>query len=574
MEYKNENRICQNCKKDFTIEPEDFNFYEKIKVPPPTFCPECRMIRRMIWRNIRSLYHRECGLCKKSIISMYADDGVPVYCRDCWYGDNWDPFSYGKEYDFSKPFFIQLKQLSNTVPRFFSYKFGNLINSEFTNYTVDNKNTYLSYSVVGCEDVSYSENIDYSKNCLDCFGAMKLDNCYYNIDCKSNYNTYYAIKSQDCIDSCFIYDCINCQNCCLSYNLRNQQYFFKNKKLSKEEYKKAIQELHLEKYSGFENTKKELNNLIRDKALHKYAFIYMSKNTTGDYIHNAKNTKQCFDAYDTEDTAYCVRSFTTKSNYDTQGSSIGSELIYESNAASKNTYKDFFCYITIEGCRECQYSLLLKNCSNCFGCIGLNKAQFCIFNKQYSEKEYFEMVEKIKKHMMEMPYIDKKGIVYKYGEFFPHDMSPYGYNETSANDYFPITKEEALQKGYPWKEREERNYKITKRSEELPDNILDVEKDILNEIIACPNKGEQLYQCTTAFKIMPDELQFYKQKNLPLPRYCPNCRHYQRLKYRNPMRLYERKCMKKGCNNIFKTTYTPDQPEIVYCERCYNQEVY
>ncbi len=35
MESQTKN--CQNCKKDFIIEPEDFNFYEKIKVPAPTF---------------------------------------------------------------------------------------------------------------------------------------------------------------------------------------------------------------------------------------------------------------------------------------------------------------------------------------------------------------------------------------------------------------------------------------------------------------------------------------------------------------------------------------------------------
>ena len=33
-----ETRVCQNCKKDFVIEPDDFLFYEKMKVPAPTFC--------------------------------------------------------------------------------------------------------------------------------------------------------------------------------------------------------------------------------------------------------------------------------------------------------------------------------------------------------------------------------------------------------------------------------------------------------------------------------------------------------------------------------------------------------
>ena len=103
-----ETRNCQNCKKDFTIEPDDFSFYEKIKVPPPTFCPECRFQRRMSWRNERTLYKRSCDLCKSNFISMYHQDTIfPVYCRECWYSDKWDPLFYGQDYDFSKSFFEQ-----------------------------------------------------------------------------------------------------------------------------------------------------------------------------------------------------------------------------------------------------------------------------------------------------------------------------------------------------------------------------------------------------------------------------------------------------------------------------------
>ena len=29
-----ETKTCQNCKQSFIIEPEDFEFYEKMKVPP------------------------------------------------------------------------------------------------------------------------------------------------------------------------------------------------------------------------------------------------------------------------------------------------------------------------------------------------------------------------------------------------------------------------------------------------------------------------------------------------------------------------------------------------------------
>ncbi|MCX6723092.1 MAG: hypothetical protein NT094_03415 [Candidatus Staskawiczbacteria bacterium] len=103
---------CQNCKQDFIIEPDDFTFYEKIKVSAPTFCSECRLQRRLTFRNERNLYHHKCGLCDKSIVSMYSSDKpFPVYCHDCWWSDKWSPFSYGRDYDWNKSFFEQFKEL-------------------------------------------------------------------------------------------------------------------------------------------------------------------------------------------------------------------------------------------------------------------------------------------------------------------------------------------------------------------------------------------------------------------------------------------------------------------------------
>jgi hypothetical protein len=184
--------------------------------------------------------------------------------------------------------------------------------------------------------------------------------------------------------------------------------------------------------------------------------------------------------------------------------------------------------------------------------------------------------------MNDMPYIDTKGRVYTYGEFFPNEFCHNGYKETVALDTEPVTKERALALGYPWKEKEKKDYKNALHINDLPDSIDDVSDQILSQIIACPNDGKEEYQCTTDFKITQNELQFYRQKHLPLPRYCPNCRHYQRLAYRNAINLWHRNCMcEKGnhfhsgmkCPNEFETTYAPDRPETVYCEKCYQQEV-
>ena len=131
-------KICQNCKTDFTIEPEDFEFYEKIKVPSPTFCPECRMVRRMVWRNERAFYKRKCDLCQKDIISVYSSQSPKkVYCSNCWNGDKWDAIDYGQNIDFSESFFEQFKNLQKQVPRVALINIKS-VNSDYQNYYSEN----------------------------------------------------------------------------------------------------------------------------------------------------------------------------------------------------------------------------------------------------------------------------------------------------------------------------------------------------------------------------------------------------------------------------------------------------
>src|ERR1035437_2546211 len=113
-----ESRNCQNCKKDFIIEPDDFGFYEKIGVPTPTFCSDCRFQRRPTRRNERALNMRTCSGTGNKIVSVYDENvSFPVYSREYWYGDNWDGIEYGRDYDFSKSFFEQLIELGKVAPR-------------------------------------------------------------------------------------------------------------------------------------------------------------------------------------------------------------------------------------------------------------------------------------------------------------------------------------------------------------------------------------------------------------------------------------------------------------------------
>ena len=112
-----ETKQCKSCKTEFAITPDDLTFYEKVQVPAPTWCPECRKQRRLSWRNNINLYPRNCDMCKKRIVSIYATNKpMPVYCNSCWWSNKWDPMEYGTDYDFSKPFFEQFNKLQSRVP--------------------------------------------------------------------------------------------------------------------------------------------------------------------------------------------------------------------------------------------------------------------------------------------------------------------------------------------------------------------------------------------------------------------------------------------------------------------------
>ncbi len=567
MEYKSEIKSCQNCKNDFTIESDDFSFYEKIQVPAPTFCPHCRFVRRLIWKNERSLYKRNCDICNRNIVSMYDDKAIfPVYCSDCYKSDNWGAETYSKDYDFNKTFFNQWNELFNTIPRQSLWQFGDCLNSKYANFVYFSKNVYLSSSVIGgSEDVYFSNNIDNSKKVIDSYNIINSELIYENIGANKNYKCKYSYWSSGCMDCNFVFNCNNCTDCFACVNLQNKKYCIWNEQYTKESYQEKIIEFHIGSHNFINDISKKFI-IFSLKNPKKYSNILNSIDSSGDELRECKNVRKSFNLYNSEDIKYAYRCVRAKDSMDICHSYAWSA--YEHAFAGAENSQDIKFVITGEvALNMVEYVDSCKSSSDLFGCIALKNKQYCILNKQYKKEEYFEMVEKIKKHMDEMPYIDSKGRIYKYGEFFPYELCPFGYNEAVINDHFPLSKEEIIEKGYPYKEKTDNMYTITLKASDIPDNIKDVDDNILNEVIECEKSGR-------AFKITPFELQFYRRMNIPIPHLHPDERYKERLSLRNPMILYHRSCMKEGCTNEFETTYAPFRPEIIYCENCYKQEVY
>ncbi|MBI2623685.1 MAG: hypothetical protein HYW65_03900 [Candidatus Liptonbacteria bacterium] len=583
-------RTCQNCKQQFTVEPEDFQFYERVKVPPPTFCPDCRLQRRMTFRNERSLYKRTCDLCKKSFVSMYSPDppqlasgeaGKPftVYCKECWYSDNWDPLAYGQDYDWNKSFFEQFQELMRKVPRIGIMHIHTNINADYANYIADNKNVYLSHSVIFSENVYHSRNIDKSKDIFDCFYVKDSERCYEDVDCSRIYRSKYLVRSRDCLDSAFLFDCVNCQSCFMSSNLRNKQFVFRNEQLTKEQYAEAMARMNMGSHAARERYREEFQCVMRG-ALHKFGNLMKITACIGNNIENSKNVRDSFDLYDGENLRFCMRNIKSKDSYDV-AYAASTELVYEAISAGFGNTRTSFV-MQCDANERSAYCEWCQSSTDLFGCTGLRKRQYCILNKQYSQSEYEKVKAKIIEQMNNNPYKNKEGKVYRYGEFFPAEISPFAYNETMALELFPLGKEDALAAGYSWHDPEPYPHTPTLKAENLPDDIKDVDDSIRKEIIGCPN-------CGRAYRIMPAEFDFLKREGIALPRKCVECRHKDRFALRNPLKLWHRQCMcdykvwknsakhthhpEGRCPNEFETSYAPDRPEIVYCESCYQSEV-
>lgn len=539
---------CVQCSENFEVFERDISLYKKIEIPVPELCPDCRHQRRTAFRNERFLYARKCDMSGKNIVSTFAPDcKAPVYSNENWWSDKWDPLDYGQDFDFNRTFFEQYKALTEKVPLMASIAVFNSQNCDYNTFCVDSKNCYQCQRLGDSEDIYYSYLALYSERCVDCYNVTHSQDCYECIDCGNSNNCKYCQQCRNSSDCIYCYDLIGCHDCFGCVGLRNVSNHFFNKSFSKKEYKEKVknyfEKINRQKFYDEEVVKRPVKNCI----------IVNAENVVGNYIFESRNVFQGFEIEKTDGCRYGWGVEFSKDIYDCDFIYNG-ENCYEniSNAGSQNI---FFTFVVGDGSHDLFYSMLcFNNTHDCFGCISMKHNEYCILNKKYKKEEYEKLREKVIAHMR------KTG---EWGKFFPIELSLYPYNETVAHEYFPLTKEEVLSKGWRWRDEDKKQY--VPQTYKIPDSIEDVPDSICDEVLACEETGKN-------YKITPQELKFYRKHNLPIPRFCLDVRHKKRLALRNPRRLWDRKCAK--CSQSMKTVYSPLRPEIVYCEKCYLKEVY
>ena len=431
----------------------------------------------------------------------------------------------------------------------------NNVRSDYTNGSAENKDCYLVFATDFCEDCMYGRLIQRSKFCVDCAFMHESELCYECIDSRNCFKCMFSEQCQTSSDLMFCYNMRDSNNCIFCTNGRHLSNAIFNVKYNKEEYEKKKAEI-LSSYENIEKAKKEFSEL-KKKTIVRFASQTKCHNVTGDYLHNCHQGVSLYDTYDSKNCSYMT----------------DTENPMDSQDCNNFYYKSEFCYNVmgsmqmskVKNCAFGFYSNETEYCENCYnltsalGCSAIRKGEYMILNKTYKKEDYYELKEKIIAELKN----DKT-----YGQFFPASLAPFAYNETLAYDFFPLTKDETIKRGFRWEDKTTGTYgKETIKKEKIPNSIEKVDEKILNEILVCE-------ECNKNFRITQAELSFYKRMNLPLPHKDFECRHKERMSKRNPRKLWHRNCMKDGCQNEFETSYAPDRPEIVYCETCYQQEIY
>lgn len=560
---------CGQCSSSFGVTEADQLFYQKIsafgeKVPLPKLCPSCRLQRRLGYRNERALFPGQCASCQKAILSLYQTrDQLTVYCQECWWKDDWDACDYGQAIDWSRSLLEQYYEVRRRVPRLALVNL-NSENSDYTNMSADNKNCYLLFAAENNENCSYGKLVQGCRECYDCNFAYDSELCY---ECVGIRNCYQSIFLQDCQNSreCgFSVGLRGCSNVWLSSNLQNKEYYIANQPVPPAEYKQRVAELTKD-YSALQKAHQQWQQLNQGRLV-KYANNLKSEDCTGDYLTDCKRVFDSFDVTSGQDCRYITDAVTPKDSYDTSYFYYQSELIYDclSLLQSYNVQYSTFIYY----CQDVQYGDQMHNSSSIFLSSGVRGKKYLILNKQYSAEEYAALLPKL---------IAKMTTEQEYGQLPPLRYSLFAYNDTVAQEYFPLTVEEAHQAGWRWNAEAEAPYAGNDglMATQLPQTITAVSDEITQQVLLCSESGR-------AFRITAAELVFYRQLGLPLPRLHPEIRHRRRMNLRNPRKLWRRQCQCQvnahghagPCLEEFNTTYKVERPEIVYCASCFQKELY
>lgn len=535
----------------FTLADDELEYYRQNGLPEPSLSPIERLRRRFSYRHGGKLYKSTCSGTGKSIISMYPPDcGFPVFEQTHWWSDNWNALDYGREFDFNRPFFEQFAGLYRDVPHL-SLLNTNCENSYYTSHALNLKNGYLLFGAADSVDSMYGYFIINCKNVLDGISMHGCELCYDGVSSTGCYNCIGLVNCRNCSDCILTEECHSCSHCIGCVGLRGKSYHVLNIPVGKDGYEQYRRQLAVSRLGGLDVLRTQFSAL-KSSLPRIAAHQYSCEDSTGDMIINCKGCRETYDTSNSEDCRYMAFAGDSSGSVDCcYNGGGGVRFCYE--CVSTLGENSRFNVVVWHG-SEVEYSMECHSSRNLFGCVGLRQAQFGILNRLYPQTEYQTLRAKIFEHM------EKTG---ELGQMFPVKMSPFAYNDSIANLFFPLTEAQALHRGYRW-HNEAEAAPAAGEAFIPPADISDVQDSILEKTLICSASKRP-------FKINRQELDFYRKLGIPIPRLAPPERHKVRLAARHHFSLYQRTSAVSG-KQIDSIYAEKEAPRVISHEEWLNAD--
>lgn len=554
MSSKNpETKRCNKCREAFQLLPGERELREAHPLgafPLPTLCPPCRYRRRLANRNEWTWYHRKCSATGRQIVSIYPHGSeFPVFSDSYWWGDGWNASDYGRSPDFSRPFFEQYSSLRRVVPRI-AFTNPSSVNSMYTNQSSHNTNCYVLVASNHNERCLYGNWFQHCEDCVDCSILEQSRDCYECSMSSGLERCYFVTESADCRDAWFSSRCFRSAHLFGCHGLRDAEYAIWNEPVGRVAFEAFLSTLAKDRAS-FEALR---NQAEAFRGQFPQPVLCGSNNTavSGNDLSHCRNASFCFNCRYADNLVSAQDAWKITDGFDqTETLSVVRSGEIEGCFQVQNS----FCLSKSWNISSSAFSELCFDSHDLLGCIGIKRGHHSILNIAYSRHEYERLRAKLFSLMKETGEL---------GEFFPAEGSIFGYNESLAAEYFPLTEGEATDQGFPWHpERKEEAYYIGP-TVPLPEHP---QAGLERSVFFCAHSGRP-------FRFLKEELEFYSKHGLPLPDRSPAERRKARLRARPPRQLWERTCMStrpdgSHCQARFLTSLAPESSVRVYCAACY-----
>ena len=564
-------RSCAASGQLFEIPEEDLAFYRQagpqigdchFALSPPKCCPQERRRRRIAFRNQPIFYRARSAVSQEPLLTVYSPQtGYKLCTRGEYLAlDNTES---GRVFDFSRPFFDQFAELQQSTIKAATMSSGEIANSDYADFIGWAKNCYLAFDSGTLQDCLYCTMVGYARDCIDCYELAYGELCYNCVKVEHGYHLIAAVRCENCSFSAFLYDCIGCSHCIGCCDLRNKQYWVFNEHVGEARYRELWQEIFCGSWSRLETFSEKFRHFYYSRP-HRALHLVDAHECTGDMLSRCENLYECYNCYEVKNSRYldecyfgvdrCYDVYSWGEDMEFCAELVGSGGIKGKVGMAHCYYSGYVYY----GGYEVLYSLrCTEKCRYLFGCCDLRNKKYCVLNRQLSKDEYETLVPRIIEQMQHTG---------EWGEFFPMEISPFGYNKSYAMEEYPATQAEVAKLHGWWDDYvpPQPTLSETHPATALPDRLDATDQAILAQALVCERSG-------TAFRLAQAELDFYRKMGLPLPRCCFYERHLDRKRRLNPRRLWPRTCALTGREIL--TTYAPTQREIVVCEEAYQEKV-